>query len=179
MRYANFTFILFLVILLFIYDFVNYDFVNLFKFSFNGYVCSPKLELPKLNAISDIVVLIATSILIIYLLFILLLYYSNTIRYVRFSNNISTLNKKSLVNIEFSTIVFTHLLLCPIFINFESIVLLIIQFDIDIFYVNISLKLCYKLLILVYKTYVFSLKISFKIIHYNTIILFKKSLYSW
>ena len=171
-----------LLLLLFycLYDFVNYDFVNLFKFSSNEYVCTPKLELPKIN-LCDTVVLITTSILIIYLLFIILLYHSKAIRYVRFSNNISTLNKKSLVQIKISALLFANLLLCPIFmsISFEFIFSLLIQFEIDTFHVNVSLQFCYKLLTLFYKTlYVFMLKFSFKIIQYITM-LFKKSLYSW
>ena len=86
------------------------------------------------------------------------------------------------MQIEISAILFfAHLLLCPIFIsiNFELIISLLIQFEIDTSHVNVSLQLCYKLLTLLYKTlYVFMLKFSFKIIQYITM-LFKKSLYSW
>ena len=84
--------------------------------------------------------------------------------------NISTLNKKSLVQMEFPEILFAYLLLCPIFlsVNFEIIVSLLLHFEIDTFHVYVSLQLCYKLLTLSYKTHVFILKISFKIIHYIT-----------
>ena len=77
----------------FLYDFANYDFVNLFKFSSNEYRCTLKSELPKLN-LTDIMALFTISILIIYSLFIILQYHSYTFRYVRFTNNISTLNKQ-------------------------------------------------------------------------------------
>ena len=180
MRYANY--ILFFTLLLIIYDFVNYDYVNLFKFSSNRYVCTPKLEFPKLD-LGDIVVISAISLIIIHMLFIILLYYSNTFRYVRFSNNLSTLNKKTLVQIQIPEILAIHLLLCSIFlsINFELFVSLLIQFAINTFHVNISFQLCYKLLTLVCKfkmLYDCTLNFSFKIIHYITMFLIK-SLYSW
>ena len=181
MRYANY--ILFFILLLIIYDFVNYDLVNLFKFSSNRYVCTPKLEFPKLD-LGDIVVISAISLLIIHMLFIILLYYSNTFRYIRFSNNLSTLNKKTIVQIQILEILAVHLLLCSFFlsIKFELFVSLLIQFEINTSHVNISLQLCYKLLTLICRFKMmyddFTKNVSFKINNY-IIMLFKKSLYSW
>ena len=123
--------------------------------------------------LGDIVVLSAINILIIHLLFIILLYYSKTFRYVRFSNNLSTLNKKTFVQIQIPEILAVHLLLCPIFlsINFELFVSLLIQFEINTFHVNISLQLCYKLLTLICRIkmmYDFTLKVSFNPIVFST-----------
>ena len=136
---------------------------------------TPKLDFIKLD-LSNVVVISALSILVIHLLFIILLYYSNTFfRYVRFSNNLSTLNKKTFVQIQIPEILTIHsLLLCLIFlsVNLELFILLLIQFEINTFHVN--LQLCYKLLTLVCRFK----KLFFKIIHY-TIMLFIKSLYSW
>ena len=106
-----FFFLLFVCIILcdtFLYNY--YDFVNLNFSSNQRVVDTPHLEFPNLD-LGDIVILSALCILIIHLLFIILLYCSNTFRYVRFSKNLSTLNKKTFVQIQIPEILAVHLLL--------------------------------------------------------------------
>ena len=91
--------VLFLIIFVFIHDSANCDFVSLRPKLSYQYVFTPKLELPKYN-ICDIVLLSTVSILILYNLYISLLHCSNMVTFVKFSNNLSTLNKKSLLQNE-------------------------------------------------------------------------------
>ena len=175
------AYILLFIFLSFIYDFVNYDFVNLiFKLTSNQTVCTPKLELPNLN-VCDTLLMSTIGILIIHLLCKYLIYYTKTFRCVRFSNNLSTLNKKSLIQIKFSATLVTHLL-CLIILSrsFESFVLLIpTVFEIDTSRVNIMLYICKKILAITYRCMAFhnfTLNFTLKIILY-LIVLFKRSLY--
>jgi len=130
---------------IFTYDFFNYDFVNLFfRPQPKQYVCTLKLDFPKLT-LSDFLVINIISILIIYLLYIVLLYYSNMFRYISFSSNISTLNKKSLLQIQISqTLVIQILYFIVLIKNIETFLLLILtMFEIDIFHVKIILYCIY------------------------------------
>ena len=166
------NFALFLIFSFYTYDFVFYDFVNLFpQFPSHQYTCTPKLQLPKLN-FCDLVIINAISILIIQLLFSSLLYYSNTTRYIRFSKNLSLLSRKT-IQYPISLPPFSHLLHLIILIDtFESLFILIpIMCEMEIFHINrlyafhILSSFIYRCrtICLVYNT---TFKFSLKIIHY-------------
>ena len=174
--------VLFCFLLFFIHDSANYDFVNLRSKHSYQYVCTPKLEFPKLN-FCDIAILSTFSILIIYCLYISLLHCSYLVRYVKFSNNLSTLNKKSLVQNQISpNLAISLLLFIAIFsISFESlIVLLTLMVEIETFCIYFSLHIFLKqLLSISYRLKAindFTMKLGFKTMCYLFILL-KKSLY--
>ena len=140
---------LFLIIFHLIHNSAHYDFVNLCPNLSYQYVCTTKLELPKLN-FCDIVVLSTVSILIIYCLYISLLHCSYLVRYVKFLNNLSTLNKTSIVQNQISTNLGIPLLfsIAVFSISFESIVVLLsIIFEIGTFHIYSSLQICFKQLL--------------------------------
>ena len=180
----NVNFVLLLIILFLIYDFVNYDFVNLYpEIPSRQHVYTQLLVLPKLN-FYDFVVMTAFSILIIQQLYISLLYYSRTIRYVRFSNNLSILGKKSVSQRPITTSSVTHLLYFIFSIDsFESLFISItIVCEIYIIHSNTRFFIFHMLNYIIcrcktiYSTYELTLKLSLKTIHYLSL-LFKKSLY--
>ena len=143
MRCANVF--LFFIILFLIYDFESYDFVNQCPKSLSYQhvcLCIPKLEFPKLF-FCDIMAMFAVGILIIYLLFTSFLYCSYTVRYVNFSSNLSTLNKKSLLQNQILTNLAVHLLYFIVLsISFEPFfVLTLMMSEIDIFHINLGLHI--------------------------------------
>ena len=138
--------VLFLIIFFFIHDSANYDFVNLRPKLSYQYVYTPKLEFPKLN-FCDIVVLSTFCILTIYWLYISFLHCSYLFRYVKFSNNLSTLKKKSLVQnqISINLPIFLLLFIAVLSTSVESLfVLLTIMLEIGIPHNCFSLHTIFK-----------------------------------
>ena len=93
MRRINFA--LFLILVVLTLDLINFDFVNLFsQYPTHQHVYTSKAEFPKL-IFFDYMIINAVIMSLVLQLYRFLIYYINTFRYVHFSNNLSTLSKKS------------------------------------------------------------------------------------